>query len=86
MSFLLFSPQVKLLEAVYILDPVKTNVLQFLEQFDQKGHTCLVFEMLDMKKRERDREPLSLNETQPIAHQLKTIWLRSVYHKLMVIH
>ena len=36
-----------MLETVRVLDPVKKNVVQLFEQFDYKGHTCLLFEMQD---------------------------------------
>lgn len=79
MYFFLISPQIKMLEAVSVLDPVKTNVVQFFEQFTHKGHTCLVFEMLDRSLfqllEERDWEPLSLTEIRPITHQVKTMGL-----------
>ena len=36
-----------MLEVMSVLDPVEMNVVQFFEQFDHKGRSCLVFEMLD---------------------------------------
>ncbi|XP_039979341.1 homeodomain-interacting protein kinase 1-like isoform X3 [Xiphias gladius] len=74
MSFFLFSPQIKMLEAVSVLDPAMKNVVHFFEQFQHKGHTCLVFEMLDRSLlqllSEQQGTPLSLHEIRPITHQL----------------
>lgn len=36
-----------MLEVESILDPVKTNAVQFFEKFGHKGHTCLAFELPD---------------------------------------
>ncbi|XP_039978855.1 homeodomain-interacting protein kinase 1-like [Xiphias gladius] len=50
------------------------NVVHFFEQFQHKGHTCLVFEMLDRSLlqllSEQQGTPLSLHEIRPITHQL----------------
>ncbi|XP_039979246.1 homeodomain-interacting protein kinase 1-like [Xiphias gladius] len=65
-----------MLEILSVLDPVKKNVVRFFEKFYHKGHTCLVFEMLDrclyQLLEERDWKPLSLCEIRPITHQLLT--------------
>lgn len=71
------SPQINMLEVVSVLDPVKKNVVQFLEHFEHKGHTCLVFEKLDRSLfqmfRDKHLKSLSLNEIRPIAQQVKTV-------------
>lgn len=74
-AFVLFSPQIKILEIVSVLDPVKKSIVKFIENFEHEGYTCLAFEMLDMslfdfvvKKR---KKPLSVSEIRPIAHQVK---------------
>ncbi|XP_039979347.1 homeodomain-interacting protein kinase 1-like [Xiphias gladius] len=63
-----------MLEAVSVLDPAMKNVVHFFEQFQHKGHTCLVFEMLDRSLlqllSEQQGTPLSLHEIRPITHQL----------------
>ncbi|XP_018550397.1 homeodomain-interacting protein kinase 1 [Lates calcarifer] len=68
--------EIKMLDVVSILDPVKNSVVQFFERFDHKGQTCLVFEKLDRSLFdlfvEREGRPLSLNEIRPVAHQLLT--------------
>ncbi|XP_035485300.1 homeodomain-interacting protein kinase 1-like isoform X2 [Scophthalmus maximus] len=68
--------EIRMLEAVSALDPVKKNVVRFLETFVVKEQTCLVFEVLDRNLyqllRERQMKPLSPNEIRPIAHQLVT--------------
>ncbi|XP_039979344.1 homeodomain-interacting protein kinase 1-like, partial [Xiphias gladius] len=65
---------IKMLEAVSVLDPAMKNVVHFFEQFQHKGHTCLVFEMLDRSLlqllSEQQGTPLSLHEIRPITHQL----------------
>lgn len=66
-----------MLELVSVLDPVKKNVVQFLERFEHEGCSCLAFEMLDRSLfkliKDRDSEPLSLSEIRPIAQQVKTV-------------
>uniref|UniRef100_A0A4W6G708 Protein kinase domain-containing protein n=2 Tax=Lates calcarifer TaxID=8187 RepID=A0A4W6G708_LATCA len=68
--------EIKMLNVVSILDPVKKSVVQFLETFDHEGQTCLVFEKLDKSLfallSERQGMPLSLSEIRPITHQLLT--------------
>ncbi|XP_034548404.1 homeodomain-interacting protein kinase 1-like isoform X1 [Notolabrus celidotus] len=68
--------ELKMLEAIRCLDPIKTNVVHFLETFEHRGLTCLAFEKLDRNLfqllMDRHENPLSLNEIRPIAHQLLT--------------
>ncbi|XP_018536411.2 homeodomain-interacting protein kinase 1 [Lates calcarifer] len=68
--------EIKMLDVVRILDPVKKSMVQFFERFDHKGQTCLVFEKLDRSLFdffvEREGRPLSLNEIRPVVHQLLT--------------
>ncbi|XP_023249735.1 homeodomain-interacting protein kinase 1-like [Seriola lalandi dorsalis] len=68
--------EIKMLEVVSILDPVKKNVVQFFEKFKHKEHTCLVFELLDKSLfqlfKERHWRPLSPSAIRPITHQLLT--------------
>ncbi|XP_034536497.1 homeodomain-interacting protein kinase 1-like [Notolabrus celidotus] len=68
--------ELKMLEAVRCLDPVKTNIVHFFETFEHRGLTCLAFEKLDRDLfqllKDRHENPLSLNEIRPIAHQLLT--------------
>ncbi|XP_037128318.1 homeodomain-interacting protein kinase 1-like isoform X2 [Syngnathus acus] len=68
--------EIKMLEIVSVLDPVKKSIVKFIENFEHEGYTCLAFEMLDIslfdfvvKKR---KKPLSVSEIRPIAHQLLT--------------
>ncbi|XP_034547463.1 homeodomain-interacting protein kinase 4-like [Notolabrus celidotus] len=65
--------ELKMLEAIRCLDPVKTNVVHFLETFEHRGLTCLAFEKLDRNLfqllMDRHENPLSLNEIRPIAYQ-----------------
>ncbi|XP_077437762.1 homeodomain-interacting protein kinase 1-like isoform X2 [Vanacampus margaritifer] len=68
--------EIKMLEIVSVLDPVKKSIVKFIENFEHEGYTCLAFEMLEMslfdfvvKKR---KKPLSVSEIRPIAHQLLT--------------
>ncbi|XP_071338588.1 homeodomain-interacting protein kinase 1-like [Trachinotus anak] len=66
--------EIKMLEVVSVLDPVKKNVVQFFEKFKHKGRTCLVFELLDRSLfqlfSERHWKPLAFSEIRPIAQQL----------------
>ncbi|XP_034562581.1 homeodomain-interacting protein kinase 1-like [Notolabrus celidotus] len=68
--------ELKMLEAIRGLDPVKTNIVHFFETFEHRGLTCLAFEKLDRDLfqllMDRHQNPLSLNEIRPIAHQLLT--------------
>ncbi|XP_061819511.1 homeodomain-interacting protein kinase 1-like isoform X2 [Nerophis lumbriciformis] len=68
--------EIKMLEIVSALDPVKKSIVRFIENFEHEGFTCLAFEMLDVslfdfvvKKR---KKPLSISEIRPITHQLLT--------------
>lgn len=64
-----------MLKAVSALDPTKSNVVDFIERFQDGGQTCLVFERLDMNLyqllQQRRGHPLTLSEIRPIAHQVK---------------
>ncbi|XP_034541984.1 homeodomain-interacting protein kinase 1-like [Notolabrus celidotus] len=68
--------ELKMLQAIRGLDPVKTNVVDFFETFEHRGLTCLAFEKLDRDLfqllMDRHAKPLSLTEIRPIAHQLLT--------------
>ncbi|XP_026161467.1 homeodomain-interacting protein kinase 2-like, partial [Mastacembelus armatus] len=79
---------INMLEVVSVLDPVKTNVVQFFERFEYKGHTCLAFEMLDRNLcqllKDRDYKPPSLSEIRPVALQLLKAF--DVLKGLGVIH
>lgn len=82
-------PQIGILKVLSVLDPVRTNVVQFFETFTHKEKTCLVFEMLDRDLFqlyvERNSEPLSLREIRPITQQVNTAqllinqWLQTQY-------
>nr|XP_057917982.1 homeodomain-interacting protein kinase 2-like isoform X2 [Doryrhamphus excisus] len=67
--------EIKMLDIVSVLDPVKKSIVRFIENFEHEGFTCLAFEMLDVslfdfvKKR---KNALSVSEIRPIAHQLLT--------------
>lgn len=69
------SLQIKMLEVLSVLDPVKKNVVQFFEMFEHKGHICLAFEMLDRSLlqliKDRTFKSLSPSEIRPIAQQVK---------------
>ncbi|XP_035469899.2 homeodomain-interacting protein kinase 3-like [Scophthalmus maximus] len=66
--------EINMLDVLSALDPVKTNVVHYFEQFTHKGHTCLAFEKLDRNLiqlfADRQYQPLSVGEIRPIAHQL----------------
>uniref|UniRef100_A0A8D3C7S2 Protein kinase domain-containing protein n=2 Tax=Scophthalmus maximus TaxID=52904 RepID=A0A8D3C7S2_SCOMX len=68
--------EIRMLEALSVLDPVKHSVVHFCEKFHDRGHTCLVFEKLDMDLlglfKQQQWEPLTPNEIRPITHQLLT--------------
>ncbi|CAB1449102.1 unnamed protein product [Pleuronectes platessa] len=58
--------------AVKVLDPVKNNLVNFIEMFQDKGQTCLVFERLDMDLYRlvwQQQRPMTLCEIRPIAYQ-----------------
>ncbi|KAF7664434.1 hypothetical protein LDENG_00176390, partial [Lucifuga dentata] len=62
-----------MLEVVSVLDPVKANIVRAFESFEHLGHTCLVFEMLDISLydllEKSDWKPYSLSEIRPVTHQ-----------------
>lgn len=64
--------ELDILKKIQGLDPV--HIVRFYENFNHKGHTCLVFETLDKNLdellRERHGEPLSLHVIRPITQQL----------------
>ncbi|XP_072309619.1 homeodomain-interacting protein kinase 2-like [Eucyclogobius newberryi] len=66
--------EVSILEELRILDPVRTSLVHFVEQFESVGFYCLAFEMLDMDLHtflvNRKLVPLQMSEIRPIAHQL----------------
>ena len=74
-SRFLFLPQMRMLEAMSVLDPTTKNVVHYIERFTDCGKTYLVFERLDMSLYQllikQHRSPLTLNEIRPIAHQVK---------------
>ncbi|XP_069369920.1 homeodomain-interacting protein kinase 2-like isoform X2 [Paralichthys olivaceus] len=77
-----------MLKAVSALDPTKSNVVDFIERFQDGGQTCLVFERLDMNLyqllQQRRGHPLTLSEIRPIAHQLLTTF--AALESIGVIH
>ncbi|XP_008301756.1 homeodomain-interacting protein kinase 1-like, partial [Stegastes partitus] len=66
------SRELAVLRKLRCVDPI--HVVRFYERLQHKGHTCLVFEMLDKSLdellRERHREPLSLHVIRSITQQL----------------
>lgn len=74
MSNLLFSPQVSMMDAISVLDPVKSRIIKFHGCFEHIGNTCLGFEMLESCLYgflvQRDWVPLSVSEIRPIAQQV----------------
>ncbi|XP_059202267.1 homeodomain-interacting protein kinase 1-like [Centropristis striata] len=80
--------EMKMLEAVSILDSEKKNVAQFFEKFEHNGQTCLAFELLDRSLHDllndRDCMPLSLTEIRPIAQQLLTAFV--ALKRIGVVH
>ncbi|XP_008299831.1 homeodomain-interacting protein kinase 1-like [Stegastes partitus] len=66
------SRELAILRKLRRVDPV--HVVRFYESLQHKGHTCLVFEMLDKNLlellKERHGEPLSLPVIRPITQQL----------------
>ncbi|XP_029962559.1 homeodomain-interacting protein kinase 1-like [Salarias fasciatus] len=61
-------------ETIGVLNPDVTNLVKFFECFTHLGHTCLVFEMLDISLyhllKEREWKPMCPSEIRPIAEQL----------------
>ncbi|XP_059185050.1 homeodomain-interacting protein kinase 2-like [Centropristis striata] len=80
--------EMKMLEAVSVLDSDKKNVAQFFEKFEHNGQTCLAFELLDRSLHDllndRDCKPLSLIEIRPIAQQLLTAF--AALKRIGVVH
>ncbi|XP_034385769.1 homeodomain-interacting protein kinase 2-like [Cyclopterus lumpus] len=66
--------ELAMLKMIRGLDP--ENIVRFFEDFEHKGHTCLVFEMLDKNLhellKERRGNRFSLLKIRPIAQQLLT--------------
>ncbi|XP_068165911.1 homeodomain-interacting protein kinase 1-like [Antennarius striatus] len=64
----------KMLKLLKTLNPDQSNILRFIDQFDHRGNTCQIFELLDKSLfcliKEQNWRPLSLNEIRPIAQQL----------------
>lgn len=65
-----------MLEFINKFDTDRYNFVKFFEQFEYRGFTCLVFEVLDCNlydlMRERHGIPLSPAEIRPIAQQVRT--------------
>ncbi|XP_069391354.1 uncharacterized protein [Paralichthys olivaceus] len=64
-----------MLKVLKVLDPVKNNLVHFIEKFQYKDQTCLVFEKLDMDLHSMNEmlgRGMTLHEIRPIAHQLVT--------------
>ncbi|XP_060936356.1 homeodomain-interacting protein kinase 1-like [Limanda limanda] len=68
--------EMRMLEAVSVLNPTTKNMVHCIERFKDNGKTCLVFERLDMSLYQllikQQWCPLTLHEIRPIAHQLLT--------------
>ncbi|KAF7655857.1 hypothetical protein LDENG_00048880 [Lucifuga dentata] len=66
--------EVAMFEVVSVLDSVKDNIVCAFESFVHLGHTCLVFEMLDLSLydllEKSDWLPFSLSEIRPVTHQI----------------
>ena len=77
-EFFLFPPQFAMLKVLEVLDPVKNNLVHFIEKFRYNGQTCLVFEKLDMDLHSMTKmlgRGMTLHEIRPIAHQVTMMWL-----------
>ncbi|XP_069391566.1 homeodomain-interacting protein kinase 2 [Paralichthys olivaceus] len=64
-----------MLKVLEVLDPVKSNLVHFIEKFQYKDQTCLVFEKLDMDLHSMTKmlgRGMTLHEIRPIAYQLLT--------------
>ncbi|CAG11571.1 unnamed protein product [Tetraodon nigroviridis] len=76
------------LHKIRYLDPDKCNIVRWYSAFEDRGHLCLEFELLDKSLRhllkERNFQPLMLKEIRPIVQQLAT----ALYHlkAIQVIH
>ncbi|KAI3361988.1 hypothetical protein L3Q82_012338, partial [Scortum barcoo] len=68
--------EVKMLQFVSTLDPVKNNIIQFFEVFEHRGLTCLAFELLGRSLFDhlvdRSLKPLPLTEIRQVAQQMLT--------------
>lgn len=67
-----------MLKRIKALDPDKCNIVRWLEHFVHRGHTCLVFEMLDISLFDywtTDLQPLSLLELSVITQQVSILLL-----------
>lgn len=65
--------ELEMLQIIRTLNPEKTNILKFLEDFKFNNHSCIAFEMLDKSlwdlMVERLLIPFTLNEIRPVIHQ-----------------
>uniref|UniRef100_A0A3Q3W3V0 Protein kinase domain-containing protein n=1 Tax=Mola mola TaxID=94237 RepID=A0A3Q3W3V0_MOLML len=66
--------EVSILKNLRQLDENKNNLVRFVEHFQQKGCSCLVFEILDMSLydflKKRSFNPLRVSEMRVIAQQM----------------
>ncbi|CAL8312191.1 unnamed protein product [Merluccius merluccius] len=66
--------EIAMLQQLRALDPDAYNIVRWFEHFVHRGHTCLVFEMLDISlfdyMNARHLQPLSLLEMSLITQQL----------------
>ncbi|KAK0134250.1 Homeodomain-interacting protein kinase 3 [Merluccius polli] len=66
--------EIAMLQRLKALDPDKCNIVRWFEHFVHRGHTCMVFEMLDISLFDfmsaRHQQPLSLLEISVITQQL----------------
>ncbi|CAB1435625.1 unnamed protein product [Pleuronectes platessa] len=76
-----------MLEVLRVQNPVKTNVMQFYEKLQQRGHTCLVFEKLNRNLVEllRDRESRPLSIYPEIQEPNETTHLRAFINLLTLL-
>uniref|UniRef100_H3DL61 Protein kinase domain-containing protein n=1 Tax=Tetraodon nigroviridis TaxID=99883 RepID=H3DL61_TETNG len=62
------------LHKIRYLDPDKCNIVRWYSAFEDRGHLCLEFELLDKSLRhllkERNFQPLMLKEIRPIVQQV----------------
>ena len=65
--------QIAMLKIIKALDPDKCNIVRWFEHFVHRGHTCLVFEKLDISLFDywnSTLQPLSLLELSVITQQV----------------
>ena len=65
-----------MLKIIKDLDPDKCNIVRWFEHFVHRGHTCLVFEMLDISLYDywtSTFQPLSLLELSVITQQVSVV-------------